>query len=189
MADESVPGGGAAGQGLLLAFDVDCGEVVPGRHLWLRGLRDEGHWPDRLGNRLPDDVAGSWQMVSLDWEVVPAVGRDDPDAAAWHRSDVAEVRYDVDPPLGWDPFTASGVGGATVDAPPGHSGSYGPYPLPDGAREVSFTVIPYLDRRPGGAQDPDGAAHVVERSPDPVGRVVIDLPARVASWEPAAATT
>ncbi|WP_337063281.1 hypothetical protein [Kineococcus sp. G2] len=73
MTDDSTPEGGTAEEALLVSFGVDCGEVVPGRHLHLRGLRDEGHWPDRLGNRLPDHVHGSWHTVSLAWEVLPAV--------------------------------------------------------------------------------------------------------------------
>jgi hypothetical protein len=83
VADEGDPEGGVIVP-LLVSFDVDCGEVVPGRHLRLRGLRDEGRWPDRLGNRLPDEVQGSSQMVSLHWEVVPPVREDDPDAARWY---------------------------------------------------------------------------------------------------------
>lgn len=191
MADESDPEGGMAGKGLLLAFDVDCGEVVPGRHLHLRGLRDEGHWPDRLGNRLPDDVQGSWQMVSLDWEIVPAVREDDADAAKWYQHDVAEVEYAVDPALSWDMHRASGVGGGTVDVTPGQPssrGSYGPYPLPVDARQVSFAVFPYLNRRSVSPRGDSAAGDVIEGSQHPVGRVVIDLSAAAARWEVAAPT-
>ncbi len=178
-------GGGMTGNGMVVTFDLDCGEVVPGRHLHLRGLRDEGRWPDRLGNRLPDHVEGNWQMVSLVWEVVPGVRKDDPDAAKWYEHDVAAVEYRVDPPLTWDLSSASGVGGGTVNADPRRPsthGTYGPYPLPAGAREVSFTVFPYVDRRvsPGTADD------VIEGSQHPAGRAVIDLRYAAARWERAA---
>lgn len=183
MADKSNPEGGGAGKGLLLTFDVDCGEVVPGRHLHLRGLRDEGRWPDRLGNRLPDHVQGNWQMVSLDWELDPPVREDDPDAAKWYQHEVADVEYRVDPALDWDLRTASGVGGGTVDATPGQPsfhGTYGPYPLPADARQVSFAVFPYRDRR----LIDDSC--VIEGSHDAVGQVVIDLTSGAARWEGAA---
>jgi hypothetical protein len=159
---------------------------VPGRHLHVRGLRDEGRWPDRLGNRLPDDVQGSWQMVSLDWELVPAVREDDPDAAKWYQHDVAEVEYRVDPPLSWDLRTASGVGGGTVDATPGQPsshGAYGPYPLPADAHDVSFTVFPYLERRTSNERDRRASNDVIEGSQHPVGQVVIDLASEAARWE------
>ncbi|GAA4984477.1 hypothetical protein [Kineococcus glutinatus] len=189
MTDDSTPEGGMAGDGLLLAFDVDCGEVVPGRHLHLRGLRDGGRWPDRLGNRLPEHVQGDWQMVSLEWEVVPAVRADDPDAAQWYQHDVAEVEYRIDPPLDWDLHTASGVGGGSVDATPGRlgtRGAYGPYPLSADAREVSFTVTPYLHRHSGGGLSHGATGDVVDSSHRPIGRVVIDLGAASARWERAA---
>jgi hypothetical protein len=188
VADESDPEGDVAEKGLLLAFDMDCGEVVPGRHLHLRGLRDDGHWPDRLGNRLPDEVQGSCQMTSLDWEIVPAVSEGDHDAAKWYQHDVAEVQYSLDPPLSWDLRTASGVGGCSVDATPGEPssrGTYGPYPLPAGVRQVSFTVIPYLDRRPADHSDGEGTGSVIKGSRHPVVQVVVDLPSRSARWEPA----
>lgn len=186
MVDEGNPEGGVVGKGLLLTFDVDCGEVVPGRHLHLRSLRDEGRWPDRLGNRLPDHVHGSWQMVSLQWELVPAVREDDPDAAKWYQHDVADVEYRVDPALGWDLRTASGVGGGTADATPGQPnshGTYGPYPLPADARQVSFTVFPYRDRRPGDDRDRIPNSYVIEGSQHAAGKVVIDLTSGAARWE------
>ena len=185
MADEGTRGGGADEEGLLLAFDVDCGEVVTGRHLHLRGLQDDGRWPDEPGSR-PDGVHGSWQLVSLVWELLPAVREDDLDAGKWYQHDVAEVRYGVDPPLDWDLSTAGGLGGGTVDTRPGQlrsRGTYGPYPLPADARRVSFEVLPYLDRRPGDATDRGGPSSVVTGSRHPVGRLLVDLPSGPARWE------
>lgn len=171
---------------LLVPFDVDCGEVVPGRHLWLRGLVDDGTWPDALGNRLPDEAGESTRMVSLAWEVVPPVGPDDPDAAAWFQSDLARVRYEVEPALSWDIDTASGVGGGSLDTPPGRPaahGTDGPYPLSPDAHRVTFTLTPYVDahHEPGG---PGGVHRVVHSAQDPIGRVVVDLAARAAEWFP-----
>ena len=179
--DSSAEHDDAAAAGMLLALDVDCGEVVPGRRLRVRGLRDEGRWPDRLRNRLP--VAGDWQMVSLDYDLVPPVHRDHPDAPAWYQHDVAEVTYEVDPPLTWDLATAGGVGGGTggeASGQPSSHGTYGPYPLPSGARRVVFTVFPHLDRRPGG----EASGDVVVGSQEPAGRVVVDLGAGAGRWEP-----
>ena len=175
---------------LLVAFHVDCGEVVPGRHLHLRGLRDEGHWPDAAGNRLPERAGGSWQMVSLDYEIVPAVHEDDADAGQWFVSPVAEVEYEVDPPLPREVQEAGNVGGVSVTAEPGQPcsrGGYGPYPLPEGAREVVFTLTPYLDRRPGGDAGRGGPDFVVQAATQPLGRVVIDVAAGATRWEPPAA--
>ncbi|MEZ0492402.1 hypothetical protein AB2L28_09135 [Kineococcus sp. TBRC 1896] len=168
---------------LLVPFDLDCGEVVPGRHLWLRGLLDDGTWPDADGNRLPDAAGDSTQMVSLAWEVVPPVGPDDPDAETWYQSDLASVRYEVEPPLSWDIDTAQGVGGGSMDTPPGRPasrGSEGPYPLSPEARRVTFTVTPYTHRRRGEG-GPGGVSWVVQSAGEPAGRAVIDLDAREAS--------
>ncbi len=68
-------------------------------------------------------------------------------------------------------------------------GTYGPYPLPAGARQVSFTVFPHLDRRPGGEGGRDAPDDVVEDSQHPLGRVIIDLAPRAARWEGAARTS
>jgi len=177
---------------LLVAFDVDCGEVVPGRHLHLRGLRDEGHWPDAAGNRLPEQAGGSWQMVSLDYEINPAVHEDAPDAGQWFVSPVADVEYEVDPPLPREVQEAGNIGGGSATGEPGQPysrGSYGPYPLPGGAREVVFTLTPYLDRRPGEDAGRGGPDFVVEVARQPLGRVVIDVAAGAARWEPLAAAS
>jgi len=171
--------------GLLVDFDVDCGEVVPGRHLHLRGLRDEGHWPDAAGNRLPDQAGGPWQMVSLDYEIVPAVREDDTDAGQWFVSPIADVEYEVDPPVTWAVQEAGNVGGGSVTGEPGQPysrGSYGPYPLPDDARQVVFTLTAYRDRRPGEGAGQGGPDFVVEAAEQPLGRVVIDVRAGTARW-------
>jgi len=70
-----------------------------------------------------------------------------------------------------------------VDATPGQPsfhGTYGPYPLPADARQVSFAVFPYRDRRL------IGDSYVIEGSHDAVGQVVIDLTSGAARWEGAA---
>lgn len=173
---------------LLVPFDLDCGEVVPGRHLWLRGLADDGTWPDALGNRLPDSSGETTRMVSLAWEVVPPVGPDDADAETWYPSALASAQYEVEPPLPWDIDGASGVGGGSLHSPPGQPvsrGSEGPYPLSPEARRVTFTLTAFVDRRRGDG-GPRAADWVVRTAEEPLGRVVIDLDARAARWVPSA---
>ncbi|WP_432483454.1 hypothetical protein [Kineococcus esterisolvens] len=180
-------GNGDEQGGLLVGFDVDCGEVVTGRHLHLRGLRDEGSWPDAAGNRPPAQAGGPWQMVSLDYEIVPPVHEDDADAGQWFVSPLADVEYEVAPPLRWDVQEAGNIGGGSttgVLGQPYSRGSYGPYPLPDDARQVVFTLTPYLDRRPGEETGRGGPDFVVEAAEQPLGRVVIDVRAGAARWEP-----
>ena len=82
---------------------------------------------------------------------------------------------------------AGNVGGGSVTGAPGQPysrGSYGPYPLPGDARQVVFTLTAYLDRRPVEQAGLGGPDFVVQAAGQPLGRVVIDVRAGAARWEP-----
>ncbi|WP_432574935.1 hypothetical protein [Kineococcus sp. SYSU DK005] len=164
----------------LVAFDVDCGEFLPGRRLVLRGLRDEGTWAEAFGDRLPAGVAGPGRAVSLEHEVVPGIREDDPDGPGWYGRELAGVEFHPDLPRpAWD----RGDGQGWLAVPPGEPcarGGWGPYALPRGARLLRFAVFANLAVRPAA----DGGV-VVHRVSDPAGHLVVDLATGTAGWEPA----
>lgn len=170
------PRSGRLSPDLLVRFDVDCGELVLGRRVVARGLVDEGSWPDALGNEPPADVGGTWRMVSLEHELVPGFTDEEIAAAPWEHVPVVDAVYRTDVPLTWSTGDEDG-GPAGFDTPPGEVkavGRCGPYPLPEGARQLSFDLFAVLD----------AWGHRTRRSSAPVGSVVVDLTTASARWVP-----
>ncbi len=146
---------------MLLSFDVDCGELLPGHRFVARGLSG----PERLQVDGPLDSGAVDDGFFLEYELVPGV-------PASPSSSVVATRVRVS-------FDAGGAfpadlhdGGAIapfVGGPTTH-GSRGPWPLPPGARVLTFALTgPVVT----------GA----EAVPAPVGRLVVDLDRRDAHWE------
>ncbi|MCI2237407.1 hypothetical protein MO973_05865 [Paenibacillus sp. TRM 82003] len=166
---------------LLASFDVDCGELVPGQRVIARGLTDEGTWPDALGNEPPAEAGGTWQMVSLEYELVPGFTDEQIDAAPWENVPIVDAVYRTDAPLAWSTGGEHG-GMASFETPPGQVkaiGQCGPYPLPPEAEQVSFELFAVLDAQ--GSR--------VWASSRPVGAVVVDVASGTAHWRPAASKT
>lgn len=100
---------------LLASFDVECSDLFPGHTVVARGLRDDGRSRDDLtaGDQRDHVVC---PMVSLVYEVVPGVTREE--AAAWPAdvSSTVDATYAADVPLPWS------TGGSGPDGLPGPSG-------------------------------------------------------------------
>lgn len=170
------PRSGRLSQHLLASFDVDCGELIPGQRVIARGLTDEGTWPDALGSKPPAEVGGTWQMISLEYELVPGFTDEDIAAAPWGSVPIVDAVYSTDVPLAWSTGDERG-GLASFDVPPGEVkavGQCGPYPLPAEAKQVFFRLFAVLDAR----------GNRIWRSPQPVGDVVVGLADGSAQWRP-----
>jgi hypothetical protein len=161
--------------GMLHAFDVDCGDdVLPGHRLVVRGLADHGRSRDDLTSR---DHSGNveCQMVALVFELVPGVTAAEEAAREPGTPFTVDATYGADVPLPW----STGGSGPTGLGGPGSHESYdevrwggestvgesGPWPVPAGARRLTFWV----------------------RGPDhqhPTGTVTVDLGTGSAVWAP-----
>ena len=156
---------------LLLAFEVDCGTLVPGHRVSLTGLSDHGFSRDDLAGR-EHDVA--CQMVSLEYDLLPGV-RAEEVADGFDERFLPLAAYHADVDLPWTTAGAGGLGPAGIEFFAGGDrthGSLGPWPVPAGARTLTFV----LHRPPANALD------TVDRV---AGEVVVTLATGRADWNPA----
>lgn len=144
---------------MLVAFDLDCGELVRGHHFVARGIAATGELPSQEGDR----SAGG---ISFEYELVPGVEPTD-DGGAFFRYLVG-VEYSADVALSRDTNDCGAIapfkGGASTH------GSRGDWPLPAGARHLTFILHPSED---SGFQ-----------SAKPAGAVDVDLQEHAAAWRP-----
>jgi hypothetical protein len=164
------------GRAMLLSFDVDCGELVPGHHFIARGLGG----PFRLP--IPDDwdgdvtehaemlellEAGGYPGFTLEYELVPGV-------AAARGGDslfgyLIGVSYHADVELPWWPNDGGTI--APFEGGDATHGFRGDWPLPPNATVLTFSI--------GGA----GPAGTFEEE-SPAGDLVVDLARGSAAWRP-----
>lgn len=161
----SVPprGPAVAARSFLVSFDVDCGELVQGHRFVARGLSDVGQLSVSDWTESAADT--SVQGFTFEYELVPGVPSD--------RSDnffeyLVGVAYEADVELPWEPVD----GGALAPFEGGRSthGSRGDWPLPAGARRLTFTMFGI----PHGSTFPNEAAS---------GELVVDLDVGTATWQ------
>lgn len=169
----SIPRSPRLPEKMILSFDVECGDLFPGHRVIARGLVDGGRSRDDLTSR---DHAGNTecQMVSLSYELVPGVTREDESSRQEGRAFTVDATYAADVPLAWS------TGGSGPDGLPGPGsaesydevvwggestlGELGPWPVPEGARRLTFWLHPV---------DGDRAA----------GTVCVDLATGQAQWK------
>lgn len=150
-----------AGRSFVVTFDVDCGELLPGHNFVARGLSDSG------AGSGPDDDEPPTQLISLEYELVPGVPQSE-SHDIWGY--LVGIEYAADVELPWAVTDGGAIapfeGGATTH------GSRGSWPIPEGARHLTFDLYPV---RAG------------ERWPDdrPAGQLVVDLHEQVAHWKAA----
>lgn len=170
---------------MIVTFDVDCGELLPGHRFLARGLSgpavlplpeplleeddefriaadDEPAEEYRRPDQVALDVAGGagYPGFSLEYELVPGL-REGQDLF----KALVGIQYDADVPLPWDP----GDSGVLAPFEGGSSthGSRGDWPLPPDARVLTFTLSPPMAA--GGA---------------PLGQLVVQLDTEDAQWVP-----
>lgn len=158
---------------MLVSFDVECADLFPGHRVVARGLVDAGRSADDLTSR---DQTGheECQMVSLSYELVPGVTREEAARRAEGVPFTVDATCGADVPLAWS------TGGSGPDGSPGPCGteSYdevvwggastlgelGPWPVPEGARLLTFWLF---------SVDAERAA----------GTVIVDLVTGGARWQ------
>jgi hypothetical protein len=176
----AVPPRGAAfdNRRMMLVFDVDCGELVPGHHFIARGLGGPFRTStlDRWnGDDIPDarlmaefEEAGGYPAFTLEYELVPGVG------AAEARGDffrfLVGVTYEADVELPWYPNDGGMI--APFEGGEATHGARGDWPLPPDATVLTFSLA---------SPDPDGFAD----PGNPAGNLVVDLARGTAVWRPA----
>lgn len=159
---------------MLVSFDVECGDLFPGHVVVARGLVDGGRSRHDLTSRNQTGHE-ECQMVFLSYELVPGVTRAEVSGRAQGSPTTVDATFAADVPLPWS------TGGGGPDGSPGPCGveSYdeevwggestlgelGPWPVPDGARHLTFWLFPV-----------DG-----ERA---TGTVTVDLVTGRAQWQP-----
>lgn len=159
----------------LMVFDVSCGDaLVPGHSVIARGLADGGRSRDDLSSG-DQSLHDECQMVDLVYEIVPGVT---PTERPADRSQpfTVDATYGADVGLSWS-TGGSGPGGLggpcwVEDYQGGEStlGGLGPWPVPDGARQLTFWL--------------HAADNFTCR-----GSLQVDLNRQTASWVPAEATS
>lgn len=143
-----------------VSFDVDCSELIAGHRFIARGLSDEG-----VIEHPGPDVSGKdhgYARFSLEYEFVPGIPAQAEDDELFDP--FPRVDYTADVELPWEvqdggtiaPF----IGGPSTD------GNRGGWPLPAGARVLTFTMF---TAHPHAAQ---------------AGRLVVDLRDQAATWVP-----
>ncbi|MEV4346426.1 hypothetical protein AB0J83_18320 [Actinoplanes sp. NPDC049596] len=156
----------------LVEFTVDCGELVPAHRVVLTGLVDNGRSRSDLTSR-EQEVA--YQMVSLEYALVPGVQANEVVRGFTERF-VLLAAFDTDVPMPWTTAGSDGIGPGGIELFEGGdrtNGDLGPWPVPDGARRLSFTLY----RSPSSPADPHTPL---------AGTLVVDLALGSARWAPEA---
>jgi hypothetical protein len=172
-----VPPRGAVfnGRPMMMAFDVDCGELIPGHHFIARGLGG----PFRLP--IPDDwdgdgseyeqmlefgEAGGYPGFTLEYELVPGIPAQ---AGGDFFRYLVGVSYAADVPNDGGAIAQFEGGDAT-------HGFRGDWPLPPNATVLTFSIAG-ID--PAGFTDHE----------NPAGDLVVNVLHGNAAWHPAGAGT
>ena len=153
---------------ILISFEIDCGPLVPGHRVRVTGLSDHGVSRNDLTSR-EQEVA--CEMVALEYDLLPGV-RPDEVANGFDEAFLLGCSYHADVDLPWTTAGAGGLGPGEIEMFAGGErthGALGPWPVPAGARTLTFVL-----HRPPAAE---------QTTADSVaGAVVIDLMAQQARW-------
>jgi hypothetical protein len=164
---------------MLLPFNVDCGEVLPGHRLFAKGLRDDGYSNDsRNGDHMHHHRGKAVHPVaSLTYALVPGLtgeGQDD--------SRDIDATVVLDPPLDGEEWEAVVTMGGERDARPGASetvGAFGPFPVPERTKRLSVTLTRITLVRSGPP------ATTTPVSDEVLGTLEVDVSSATAHWSPA----
>lgn len=185
------------GLGMIVEFDVDCGELLPGHRFIARGLSGPAaiptEWPDQEwddGELGGGDSDGALTVIRNEdrhlhpnvtqlavpvYPVYPGFSLEY-ELVPGVREDefprffdcIVGIEYSADFELPWEPSDSGAIAPAAGGA--STHGSRGDWPLPPYARVLTFALSP-----PWSARPPDAG---------PAGELVVDLAARTATWRP-----
>jgi len=162
---------------MILSFDVDCGELVPGHRFIARGLSGPSRMPipdDWDGNSaeyermLEFEDAGGYPAFALEYELVPGV------TAAEGAEDffryLAGIDYHADVELPWYPTDGGAI--APFEGGAATHGARGDWPLPPEATILTFALFGTTQAGFGDRENPTGV-------------LVVSLIRGEAVWHPA----
>jgi hypothetical protein len=166
------------GRAMMMVFDVDCGELIPGHHFIARGLGGpfRASTVDRWNGDDPTDAllmaqfeeAGGYPAFTLEYELVPGVTSAEGEGNFFHF--LVGVSYDADVELPWYPNDGGAI--AQFEGGDATHGSRGDWPLPPTANVLTFSLA-----------SPDSAGFA--NSESPAGDLVVDVARGTARWRPA----
>jgi len=161
---------------MILSFDVDCGELIPGHRFVARGLAGPYRLPvpdewdgdsAEYEQMLEFEDAGGYPGFSLEYELVPGVSAAEADGNFFRY--LAGIIYQADVKLPWNPTDGGAIapfeGGETTH------GSRGDWPLPPDATVLTFSLA---------RTDPAGFPDYEH----PAGDLVVDIVRGDAVWRP-----
>ena len=161
---------------MLLVFDVDCGELIPGHRFIARGLGGplrvdipaDWHGDAAQDEQLREfQEAGGYPACTLEYELVPGVRA--AEAGGDFYRYVVGIFYSADVDLPWDPSESGEIG--PFEGGDATHGSEGDWLLPPAATTLTFALV---------SPDSDGVAD----SANSAGELVIDLVRGDAAWRP-----
>jgi hypothetical protein len=166
---------------MLVAFEVDCGDAIPGHRLLANGLREDGFSDDSMLGDYSHHYDGKpvHRMVSVDYTLVPGLESQELDGS--HRDVDAIVT--LDPPANADHWDTRLTPGGERDAIPGRSetkGAFGPFVLPDQTKRIAVELSAVTIVPDGARTPPD-----LPRTDPLLGTLDIELPSGAARWTPA----
>lgn len=164
------------GRAMMLSFDVDCGELIPGHHFIVRGLGGPFRMP--ICDGMVDDDAEDERLrlefgdvgypaFTLEYELVPGVSATE--AGEDFFRFLVGVCYDADVKLPWYPNDGGVI--APFEGGDATHGARGDWPLPPGAAVLTFSLT---------GVGTDGFC-----GNDPAGDLVVDVVRGDARWHPA----
>lgn len=163
---------------MLVPLDVDCGEVLPGHRLVVRGLRADGYSDDADKSDYMGHYEGkpAHRVVSLVHAFVPGFSVEE------HQGGLdIDVTVTLDPqpdPAVWGSvLTMGGERDAGADQPE-TLGAFGPFVFPEATAQVVVTLTQIAISR-------EGEPTPVTRGAGILGTVEVNVSSGAAHWQPA----
>jgi hypothetical protein len=160
---------------MMLSFDVDCGELIPGHHFVARGLGGPFHMStlDHWDGEIPEDesqllefeAAGGYPAFTLEYELVPGVSA--AEASGNFFRYLVGIAYTADVELPWYPNDGGAI--APFEGGAATHGFRGDWPLPPDATILTFSLA---------SPNEDGFAD----TENPAGDLVVDVVRGQAAW-------
>lgn len=164
---------------MLLSFNVDCGELLPGHRFVARGLREDGYSDDSVNGEYMGHYEGKpvHPVVSLVYALIPGLSQPEDGG---NGLDV-DVRVVLDPPADPAVWGAVLTMGSERDARPGGSetaGAFGPFVLPEATKRVTVE-LEQISIAPT-----DSPRRTESGSERRLGTLEIELTSGTARWTP-----
>ena len=163
---------------MLIPCNVDCGDVLPGHRLVVRGLRHDGYSNDDLNGEYMGHYEGKpvHRVVSLVYALVPGLSEQE------HSGSL-----DIDMTVALDPQPDPAVWGAVLTMGSERDGiadgaetlgAFGPFVFPESTERITATLTQITVSRPG-TPPPSNI------STEHLGTFEVEIASGAARWAPA----